>query len=125
MRSEAREESPEGNRQREAPPERHQREDSPEERRRPRAEPEREEPPEENNEWDFLDGASEDFEDDEDTSEDTRSDQSGVATQATPRATVFDRLKRKAPEGDESHPPAPKRQPRQGDSLRKIRSAIH
>ena len=79
--------------------------------------------PEENDDWDFLNRAGETFEHDEDTSEDTRSDQSGVASQTT-RATTFKRLKRKELE-DPTKSPGTKHQARQEDCIWRVRSALH
>ena len=117
MRSEEREGSPEGNQdQREDRFTREREEDSANEVTAS------EDPPEENDEWDFLDGADDDFEADED-SDNNRSNQSGVASQTT-RATIFEQLKRRRPD-DQNAAPGPKRQARQEDCIRRVRSAVH
>ena len=122
MRSEEREASPEGNRdRREGRFTREREEDSVNEDSANEVTAS-EESPEENDEWNFLDEADDDFEADED-SNDNRSDQSGLASQAT-RGNVFERLKRKQPE-DLRYPPGPKRQARQDDCLRRVRGALH
>ena len=101
MRSEEREDSPEGNHRR-----RRERDNPPEDEEQREVAPEAQDPPEDD-EWNFLGGEAEDLEMDDDPCEDSRSDESGVTIQST-RATVFDRLKRSAPEG-RARPPASKR----------------
>ena len=124
MRNEEREDSPEGNR-------RHRREAPPEER----AEEHREASPETTSSddqatWNFLEDAD-DFDHDDETEEiaprtslrsSSSSDNTCVVSEA-PRANVFERLKRKTPDNDNS--PASKKQPRQEDCLRRLRSALH
>ena len=123
MRNEEREDSPEGNH-------RHRREDPPEERQeQDRAASPETTSSEDRATWNFLEGA-EDFDDDSEEQYAPRSslrsssssDNTCVVSEA-PRSTVFERLKRKAPDFDNS--PAAKKQPRQEDCLRRIRSALH
>ena len=121
MRTEDREDSPEGNRPR--------REDScgnrfPRERADPPAEESHvsEDSPEENKEWNFLDGAEDEFESDED-SDDKRGNQSIVASQSN-RAIVFERLKQRRP-NELSQTPGLKRHARQDDCIRRVRSAAY
>ena len=124
MRNDEREDSPEGNR-------RHRREDPPEER----AEEHRAASPETTSSndqatWNFLKDAD-DFDHDDETEElaprsllrSSSSSESTCVVSEAPRANVFERLKRNTPNNDNSH--ASKKQPRQEDCLRRIRSALH